>query len=336
MGTAGTPFADGIDAALGHKGNNSVYFFKGEDYVKFADGSSTMATNYPRAIAGRWPGLAEALGRVDAAFWRDSIERIYFFKNSRFGAKYVRVTPDDFTVEPDYADGKSYVGLSKNDAEALWRNPALEQLGYDGSHNGGRQLCADLVAETNADQGIVIYVTKLPAVHHAYAGGYRVTLSKRDYSGNLSRVLTHEMLHLFGAPDEYLENSSCTKKHGRFLQATNSNSRACATTSVNCIMDGDQPPDVQRHAAAHRVGSVRDPDRRGRVPRGHRQDLSLQQRVVRPLLRHQPRNRRGVPVADGQRIHRSERGLPGRNRRCILARGQRGDVYVQGQPVREV
>ena len=110
-------FQAGIDAALGHKKNNSIYMFKGDKYVKFSNGSSTMDAGYPKTISSNWHGLPDNFKEgIDAAFWRDSNERIYLFKNNRWGGKYVRLNPDNFTVEAGYEDGKN-VGLSGEEAE---------------------------------------------------------------------------------------------------------------------------------------------------------------------------------------------------------------------------
>ena len=235
-------FEEGIDAALGHKDNNSVYLFKGDKYVRFSNGSTTMDAGYPKSIAGNWkdiPGSFE--DGISSIFWRDSNDKIYMIRNSRWGGKYVRMTPDNFTVEASYVGGK-YLGLEKNDAEALWRNPALEQLGYEGSHEGGKQLAADVMAATGSDHGITVYLTKLPVVHPAYAGTYRWTYSLPDLSGEMAAIMAHETLHLYGAKDEYLSSSSCTDVYGKFFKATNGNSKACKPDNGDdCVMRNNLP-----------------------------------------------------------------------------------------------
>lgn len=229
-------FQAGIDAALGHKKNNDIYMFKGDKYVKFSNGSSTMDAGYPKTISSNWHGLPDDFkAGIDAAFWRDSNERIYLFKNNRWGGKYVRLNPDNFTVEPGYEGGKN-IGLTGEEAESRWRDPALNQLGVESGHNGGKQLAAKLIDDTNSDYGFTVYVTKLPVVHFAYASGSRWVLSQSNLSGDISRVMAHETLHLYGAPDEYLTTSSCTSDHGRFFTAKNSNSKACDATGNDCIM----------------------------------------------------------------------------------------------------
>ncbi|WP_299847870.1 hemopexin repeat-containing protein [uncultured Roseovarius sp.] len=235
-------FAKGVDAVLGHKGNNSIYMFKGDQYIKFTNGSSTMAAGYPKPIADHWGG--ENLGNfakgIDCAFWRDSTSTIYLFRNSRFGGKYLQIDPDTFTVKEKYKEGVP-IGLSKEDAEALWRNPALEQLGVEGSMAGAEQLALNAKAAGGAQNAIIAFVTKWTAVHSGYASGHRFTLSKSSLAGNFFRTMAHETLHLFGAKDEYKTTSSCSKEYGRFFKAKNTNSRSCTPSPVPCIMDANEP-----------------------------------------------------------------------------------------------
>ena len=49
-------------------GNGRVYFFKANQYLRYDIAADTVDQDYPRPIAGNWPGLIEALpGGVDAA-----------------------------------------------------------------------------------------------------------------------------------------------------------------------------------------------------------------------------------------------------------------------------
>jgi hypothetical protein len=57
----------GINAAV-NWGNGKAYFFKGEQYLRYDIAVDTVDHDYPRPIAGNWPGLIEALPHgVDAA-----------------------------------------------------------------------------------------------------------------------------------------------------------------------------------------------------------------------------------------------------------------------------
>ena len=46
-----------------------------------------MDPGYPQPIAGNWPGLpASFTSGIDAAFWRESNNKIYFFKGNQYVA----------------------------------------------------------------------------------------------------------------------------------------------------------------------------------------------------------------------------------------------------------
>jgi hypothetical protein len=83
-------FRDGIDAALMRESNGKIYFFKGSQYVRM-NNDSRMDAGYPKPIAGNWKGLPAAFNQgIDAALWRESNGKIYFFK----GSQYVRIGND--------------------------------------------------------------------------------------------------------------------------------------------------------------------------------------------------------------------------------------------------
>lgn len=80
-------FQQGIDAAFWWKANQKIYFFKGSQYVRLT--GATMDPGYPKPIAGNWNGLPASFQQgIDAALWRESNNKIYFFK----GSQYVRLT----------------------------------------------------------------------------------------------------------------------------------------------------------------------------------------------------------------------------------------------------
>jgi hypothetical protein len=92
-------FYKGIDAALFREDNDHLYFFKGDQYVRFAPGSTTVDGGYPKPIAGNWPGLpASFQSGIDAALWRESNGAVYFFK----GNQYVRFTKVSDGVDAGY------------------------------------------------------------------------------------------------------------------------------------------------------------------------------------------------------------------------------------------
>jgi hypothetical protein len=92
-------FYKGIDAALFREDNNRLYFFKGNQYVRFGAGSTAVDAGYPKPIAGNWPGLPASFQTgIDAALWRESNGAVYFFK----GSQYVRFTKVSDGVDAGY------------------------------------------------------------------------------------------------------------------------------------------------------------------------------------------------------------------------------------------
>ena len=92
-------FQRGIDAAFWRDSNGKIYLFKGSQYVRLNSVPLRMDPGYPRLIAGNWPGWPSTFTQgIDAALWRNSNGRIYFFK----GNQYVRITDIPLRVEPGY------------------------------------------------------------------------------------------------------------------------------------------------------------------------------------------------------------------------------------------
>jgi hypothetical protein len=52
-------FGEGIDAAV-NWWNGKVFFFKGDQYVRYDISADTVDAGYPKPIAGSWPGMSEA------------------------------------------------------------------------------------------------------------------------------------------------------------------------------------------------------------------------------------------------------------------------------------
>ena len=92
-------FQQGIDAAFWRESNGKIYFFKGSQYVRLTSVPLRVDPGYPRPIAGNWPGLPDSFNQgIDAAIWRKSNGRIYFFKDNQ----YVRITDNPLRVDPGY------------------------------------------------------------------------------------------------------------------------------------------------------------------------------------------------------------------------------------------
>ena len=124
--------------------------------------------------------------------------------------------------------------------ERVWRDPAMQQLGFSASFQGVRDYVASLRARLGTDWGYAGFFTKYPLHHFAYASKPRVVMSFGNGEwgpDNIDRVFTHETGHLFGCPDEYsASNCDCNQRFG-FLQERNGNCRSCATPFVPCLME---------------------------------------------------------------------------------------------------
>jgi len=55
-GVAGTGFEHGIDDAINY-GNDKVYWFKGDQYLRMDGATKSADPGYPKPIAGNWPGV---------------------------------------------------------------------------------------------------------------------------------------------------------------------------------------------------------------------------------------------------------------------------------------
>ena len=94
-------FSNGVDAALWSDTNQKIYFFKGSEYIRVDPNNGwNVDPNYPKPIAGNWPGFPATFATgVDAAIWSPTNQKIYFFK----GSEYIRVDPNNgWNVDPGY------------------------------------------------------------------------------------------------------------------------------------------------------------------------------------------------------------------------------------------
>lgn len=146
----------------------------------------------------------------------------------------------------DVADGN-------NDSnEDYWRNAAMAKLTYGAnSYTGDWASVAayreDMRVANRSEHAFVVFVTPFGTRWHAYAGGGRVTLARRnDWGGwgrgTIDRITAHEASHLFGAADEYTGSgtpcSSCASGHG-CDNVPNGNCGSCAKPRQDCVMDGN-------------------------------------------------------------------------------------------------
>ncbi len=126
--------------------------------------------------------------------------------------------------------------------EALWRDPAMQQLGFATGIGGVSAYVEKLRTTLGTSWTYCAFFTKYPLYHFAYAsiGGPRLVMHY-DNDGwgpdNIDRVFTHETGHIFGAPDEYASSGcNCGGSWG-FYGKPNTNCASCAVSGgVDCLM----------------------------------------------------------------------------------------------------
>jgi len=128
------------------------------------------------------------------------------------------------------------------DKEALWRDPAMVQLGYPGNWQGVTDYVEHIRTQYRTQWTYVGYFTKYPLDWFAYAsiGGPRLVMQyANDGWGpdNIDRVFAHETGHVFQAPDEYAASQcNCGGSWGVYDEP-NGNCETCAAGGgVDCIM----------------------------------------------------------------------------------------------------
>jgi hypothetical protein len=136
--------------------------------------------------------------------------------------------------------------------EAYWRDPAMGQVAYNGASYAGNwsgvgTYREDMRTNNLSDHAVVVFVTPYANSWHAYAGGGRVTLARKNNWGGWGRqtldiITAHETGHLFGSADEYTGSgtpcSSCDTTHG-CDQIPNGNCGACSHPHQPCMMDAN-------------------------------------------------------------------------------------------------
>jgi len=160
----------------------------------------------------------------DGLGWLGSIEpkaRVSWFHEQR------QVTLDlDPARTPDFG-------------EDTWRDACMASLGYAPSWQGMEQFVRERQAALSTDWSLVIFVTRFPLWHFAYAFKPRVVLSY-DLDGwgvdDMDRVTAHEVCHIFGAGDEYAESKCDPSERFGYLQVENGNCELGTGNHQPCIM----------------------------------------------------------------------------------------------------
>ncbi|WP_371524803.1 hypothetical protein OG302_00780 [Streptomyces sp. NBC_01283] len=128
--------------------------------------------------------------------------------------------------------------------EAVWRDPALAELGHTAGVAGVRSYIEDLRQRFSTQWTYCVFFARYPITNFAYARGER-THVVMDYDNGsytpagIDIVFAHETGHIFGCPDEYATATNpcdCGGAHGRY-GLVNGNCESCAAlTGVDCLM----------------------------------------------------------------------------------------------------
>ena len=133
----------------------------------------------------------------------------------------------------------SFTASNQDSWEDLWRNAALQKMGYAASFDGMVAYANKIKTDNAAGWAYTIFVTKYPKVWFAYEWGNHIVM---DFAvdgwgiDSFNLVVAHETGHVFGCPDEYASSGcNCTQLGGRY-QIANGNCQPCATNFVPCLM----------------------------------------------------------------------------------------------------
>lgn len=125
-------------------------------------------------------------------------------------------------------------------SESPWRDEALGVMGFSANRQGSLEYVENLRMDRKTKWSYVVFFTKYPLKHFAYADGEKIVMSY--YNGRwkpefINKVFAHETCHIFGAADEY-GNCSCTSTHG-YLGIPNTNCINCASNQEECLMSNN-------------------------------------------------------------------------------------------------
>ncbi len=149
-----------LDTAFLRPGTNDVYFFKGDQYLKYNLATSKPYDGYPKKISDKWGGMTGNFGsNLNAAVTSPTDpNKVYFFK----GTEYVRYDLSTSKVDPGYPQAISnnwHINTVKPNPTSNWVKPLKSirvtqqfnnyyepkngyHLGIDYGNNGDRNVLA--------------------------------------------------------------------------------------------------------------------------------------------------------------------------------------------------
>ena len=196
-------------------------------------------------VSGKKNGKFEITQTESGKIFTEILEGLSFLQKAEplagitFNNKIHILTVDaPVDCDPDPDDRQRY-----EKCEAPWRDPALKQLGYAAGYQGVLAYVQALKKATSSDWAYVVFVTKYPLAHFAYASGVRIVI---NYSNDgwgvdkINRTFAHETCHIFGAADEYsTKDTKCSCEPSGFLNWPNNNCEECTKSQAPCLMHGN-------------------------------------------------------------------------------------------------
>jgi len=127
-------------------------------------------------------------------------------------------------------------GTKYEPCEKIWRDPALNKMGYTSTTD----YISTLKNLKSTKFAYAAYFTKYPQETFAYANDNRLCM-QYDNDGwgpaKINRVFAHETGHVFGAADEYNGTIKCKCDAKGYYEVQNYNCVNCTPKQVNCLMD---------------------------------------------------------------------------------------------------
>ncbi len=196
--------------------------------------SNTTTLEGPVVVKLFWiAGVEEAVSKEDLGLVTDQLVKAceWIACRSDRTLRWIYEPLETLHVEPqaqDPADHDPYERL-----ERPWMDPALRQLGLAPEPMSIRTISTRLRESRSAERSAVGFITRFPKYNWAYADRDRFVLDPRGNSPihgkHLYQAIRHELLHLFGASDEY----DCTP---RAACLPNDNCGIPAATALRCCM----------------------------------------------------------------------------------------------------
>ena len=131
--------------------------------------------------------------------------------------------------------------------DSYWRNPGIGALGFTPDSQGVEAYKNSLINADGSDDAVVFFISQFGSSWHAYSSGERfisLTQFNHDWSNGVrdfSGTAPHELLHQFGAADEYDASvatcdGNCDERFG-CDQIPNGNCVTCAHPFRSCVME---------------------------------------------------------------------------------------------------